>query len=97
MPRRKRVGVYKTIFRTLMILGFLATTTCESGAASTRIGHWTSDFVPIGFDGDVFCSVATESGLFLGGNFRGGISMADCFTQTHAMSARVADSLRPAQ
>ena len=34
-------------------------------------------------------------GLFLGGNFRGGISMADCFTQAHAMSERVADAHRP--
>jgi oxygen-dependent protoporphyrinogen oxidase len=34
-------------------------------------------------------------GLFLGGNFRGGISMADCFTQAHAISGRVADALRP--
>lgn len=33
-------------------------------------------------------------GLFLGGNFRGGISMADCFTQADAMSDRVADALR---
>ena len=32
-------------------------------------------------------------GLFLGGNFRGGISLADCVTQAHAMSDRVSQSL----
>lgn len=53
-----------------------------------RIGHGRLLAEVEAFEGE-------HPGLFLGGNFRGGISMADCFTQAHAMSERVADALRP--
>ena len=53
-----------------------------------RIGHGRLLAEVEAFEGE-------HPGLFLGGNFRGGISMADCFTQAHAMSERVAAAHRP--